>query len=127
MRYCETTDSDLNRYLDDLSRGDDEHEWCNRRAEGYWTDSDAKLADRITDAWRRIMDKDPEKLFALDVAAALIGHPDSEASRAERLLSIIEDKIADEFIIMAGEELDDMEPDYDEDRPRVSRYGRRYY
>ena len=66
MRYCETGDADLNRYLDDISRGDDEHEWCNRRAEGYW-DQDDNLADRLEEAWRRIMGNDHEKLFALDV------------------------------------------------------------
>jgi hypothetical protein len=126
MRYCETSDADLNRYLDDISRGDDEHEWCNRRAEGYW-DQDDNLADRLEEAWRRIMGNDHEKLFALDVAAAFIGHPGARAARAERLLYLIESKIEDEFIVMAGEELDDMEPDYDEDSPRVSRYGRRYY
>ena len=43
----------------------------------------------------------------------MTGHPDDRAIRAERLLSLIEDKIADEFIIMAGEELDAREPDYD--------------
>jgi hypothetical protein len=104
--------ADLDRHLADIERGDDAREWCARRAEGYW-DADDKLADRLADAWRRIMESDSEKLFALDVATAMIGHPNGRAARAERLLCLIEDKIADEFIIMAGEELDGMEPDYD--------------
>lgn len=108
MSYHETSDAGLKRYLADIDRGDNDREWCNRQAEGYWDNS-----DKIVDAWRRIADNDPECLFALDVANAMTGHPDDRAIRAERLLSLIEDKIADEFIIMSGEELDAREPDYD--------------
>lgn len=108
MAYHETSDADLNRYLADIDRGDNDRQWCDRQAEGYWGES-AKIAD----AWRRITDKDPDCLFALDIVCATTGHPDSREARAERLLSLIEEKIGDEFIIMAGEELDSREPDYD--------------
>lgn len=108
MSYHETSDADLNRYLADIDRGDNDRQWCNRQAEGYWASPSL-----IADAWRRITDKDPDCLFALDIVCATTGHPDSREARAERLLSLIEEKIGDEFIIMAGEELDSQEPDYD--------------
>lgn len=108
MAYHETSDDDLDRYLAELDRGDADKQWIDRQAQGYWDDS-----DNIVDAWCRIAANDPECLFALDVANAMTGHPDDRAIRAERLLSLIEEKIGDEFIIMAGEELDSQEPDYD--------------
>lgn len=108
MAYHETSDADLFRHYASLENGDADQQWCERQAQSYWDES-----DKIVDAWRRIAGKDPECLFALDVANAMTGHPDDRAIRAERLLSLIEDKISDEFIIMAGEELDSQEPDYD--------------
>lgn len=108
MSYHETSDADLNRHLAELDRGDSDKQWIDRRAEGYWSS-----ASLIAEAWQRVTVRDIEYLFALDIVCAMTGHPDSREARAERLLSLIEDKIADEFIIMAGEELDSQEPDYD--------------
>lgn len=108
MAYHETSDADLFRHYAYLEKGDADKQWCERQAEWYWDES-----DKIADAWRRITGKDPDCLFALDIVCATTGHTDSREARAERLLSLIEEKIADEFIIMAGEELDSQEPDYD--------------